>query len=459
MSGTQLLMAFTGLTLAVLAARHRSVFLGIFALMILYNITSHYILLPFARSANTRLSFFLILALSRSRALFRHTVSLFHSSPGMRVLIFWVGYILISLLIQTGRRSLVDLYELLGNIFYYIIITYCISSANRRFVRFILMVTITGFLLNMYARLPAILNISSLPFLWGVTRHQVAGGSALHALPLILFMVEHARRRTAKVVLWVLIGFSGMVAFSSGARTPLLGFTLIYLLYKRTLRRYAFTLLVGITLLPTFLASRHAAYGLERINTIISATSYTQAPEEIRFRRENIRLGFQAFLANPVFGVGYYNWQEAVFEKFTQTEGFRLATHNGYIRILAEMGLVGAVLFSALIYLHVKGTRLKPTGDFDQDLLYSGAFLVLSLFIYALGGDAFFSRIMYHFLAICTAAKLRIAQGSPAHEPAPATCAPPSSSAVNPSDRGIGRQPCSDTRSLSRISPASPRGF
>lgn len=459
MTGIQLLMLFSGLTLAVLAARHRSVFLSIFALMILYNLTSHYILLPFARTANARLSFFLILALSRSRALFRHTVSLFHSSQGMRILILWVSYILISLLIQTGKRSLVEVYEILGNVFYYITISFCIGLAGRKFVRFILVVTVTGFLLNMYGRLPAILKIGSLPFLWGVTRHQVAGGSAMYSLPLLLFLVEHARTKLAKTLFWLLIGFSGFVAFSSGARTPLLGFTLIYLLYKRTLKRYALTLLIGVTILPAFLTSRHAAYGLERINTILSATSYTQAPEEIRFRRENIQLGIQAFLAHPIFGVGYYNWQEAVYETFTQTEGFRLATHNGYIRILAEMGLVGVVLFSALIYLHVKGTRLKLVGDFNQDLLYSGAFLVLSLFIYALGGDAFFSRIMYHFLAICTAAKLRIAQESPSHEPPAATCSRPSSSAGNPSDPGIGRPLCPDIRSSSRTRRAFPQKF
>ncbi len=72
--------------------------------------------------------------------------------------------------------------------------------------------------------------------------------------------------------------------------------------------------------------------------------SGSAADMSTQLRYEAWAAGLQMFKQSPLFGVGQRQFSEHHF----------LTAHNSYVLALAELGLVGLVLFVALLYLSVK---------------------------------------------------------------------------------------------------------
>lgn len=77
---------------------------------------------------------------------------------------------------------------------------------------------------------------------------------------------------------------------------------------------------------------------------------------------EVTRLGIWAgagllFLGNPVLGVGYGNFKVALTNAIAVPDGFMLDAHNLYLELLAETGLVGFLVFAALIIMCLRCAR------------------------------------------------------------------------------------------------------
>ncbi len=80
------------------------------------------------------------------------------------------------------------------------------------------------------------------------------------------------------------------------------------------------------------------------VNRLI--TSESEFEDDNSYSRTNLASsGFDIFLSNPIFGVGIGN-EPAAMEKIT---GLRLVSHNTYVSLLSELGLIGLVFLVAII--------------------------------------------------------------------------------------------------------------
>ena len=75
-------------------------------------------------------------------------------------------------------------------------------------------------------------------------------------------------------------------------------------------------------------------------------------------------IGWEMFLANPVFGVGQANFPWTIGEymggRTWQTKSLAgRQAHSLYFTLLPELGLVGVMLFGAMIYFNYRDTRIQ----------------------------------------------------------------------------------------------------
>ena len=142
---------------------------------------------------------------------------------------------------------------------------------------------------------------------------------------------------------------------------------------------FLFALKKRILLIPLILAAISWQVVLpEKVIQRIEMTTgdYNELDKSSELRLEAWQLGFDLFSENPIFGVGYGVYRSS---------GFLLGdTHNIYVKILAEQGLIGISIFLLLLFcLFIKGIRLYQYGDDDLSkglgLGFAIAILVLSV--------------------------------------------------------------------------------
>jgi O-antigen ligase len=90
---------------------------------------------------------------------------------------------------------------------------------------------------------------------------------------------------------------------------------------------------LALPVLPFLLGARQTNIG-SNVNT---------GQERIQLWAEALRL----FRTSPICGIG--------MEKFTEEEGITHVAHNSYLTALAELGLIGGMLFIGAVYLAVRG--------------------------------------------------------------------------------------------------------
>jgi O-antigen ligase len=105
----------------------------------------------------------------------------------------------------------------------------------------------------------------------------------------------------------------------------------------------------------------------------------------------------------PIAGVGLDNWQEHYFQTKSEVQQESKKTHNDYLQILAETGILGFLAFLAIIGLGLRKALLREaTPDADPDppspWLVAGVMAILVLLGLIQAGDAF-SRALPIILA------------------------------------------------------------
>lgn len=145
--------------------------------------------------------------------------------------------------------------------------------------------------------------------------------------------------------------------------------------------RKVFLMLIGVMALFMFLFSRHKITALivvavsivafyfaimkieplynvlgERIENMLEGIFGEGTTEgSFNLRAEMIKLGWEAFLDRPIFGYGLNNFRTL----YEQATGWNTYSHNNFIEILVNGGLVGFILYY-FIYGYVFVKLLKP---------------------------------------------------------------------------------------------------
>lgn len=239
---------------------------------------------------------------------------------------------------------------------------------------------------------------------WGIDKGDRFSGFdsnanwAALAIALAVPMAWHLATTTQVPLLRVLNGVYplaalfaiGLAASRGGLIDALVGLSLVPFSFKRlgwprsTLIVLAFAgaAFLAWSYLPEANASRIADAG----NEITGG--------DLTGRTEIWKAGLAAFPSHPVAGSGIGTYSAAVDPILGQST----ASHNGYLAILVELGLIGFGLFLTLIVLAVVPAVMATSGDERAFYLFLGAVVVVAL----IPANFEFHKATWVILALCT---------------------------------------------------------
>lgn len=182
------------------------------------------------------------------------------------------------------------------------------------------------------------------------------GGFAATNLGLLFFLFRGAKPRHAKIVLAAIAGASLVTIVLTGSRTAYVGVigvaAGVWWLTGRSamqLAAVAAALVVGWTVLPDQYRSHFLTLG--QIDEVIAGEEKVEG--SLAERWEIIEDAWAIFLTRPVTGVGvdaFPTARGAAFDRWQHT-------HNLYLQILTEIGIVGAAAFGLLLLRTVGNLR------------------------------------------------------------------------------------------------------
>ena len=102
-------------------------------------------------------------------------------------------------------------------------------------------------------------------------------------------------------------------------------------------------------------------------------------------RLDMIAYGLEQFIYRPIQGYGIDNYREL----YQQATGWATYSHNNFVELLVDVGLVGFILYYYIYYIILWGTK-KLTKDTAIILILTGITLVDGMF-----GPNYYSKMLY----------------------------------------------------------------
>jgi O-antigen ligase len=186
-----------------------------------------------------------------------------------------------------------------------------------------------------------------------------------------------SRLRTMLVVAVGILGWALAESLSrGGAATLLAGLVVLAFARGRTIGIAAVTFALAVVIVgyPLFVEFRLTT---ERGAASSEVLGELNASDEGRL--DAILAGPELFATSPIFGVGFGQYQYASASLSGATEG--LVAHNWYGTVLAELGLVGIVLWLAILLTVSRWLRRRPKRPRSIGFAVFGAFTVGCLFL------------------------------------------------------------------------------
>lgn len=164
-------------------------------------------------------------------------------------------------------------------------------------------------------------------------------------------------------------------------------------------------ILVTITIIGIFVFSPEVFK--ERAATIVDYKNQETAWTRI----ENWKLGIKMFLSSPLVGVGAGNYQLR-YKDFGGWNNIWMVSHNMYVDVLSELGLIGFICFMLLLFFTLKDSlksigEQRKVGRTDSFMYFANQAAILSLVAYCAGG-MFLSIFTYPILYIIIAINVAI---------------------------------------------------
>jgi O-antigen ligase len=169
--------------------------------------------------------------------------------------------------------------------------------------------------------------------------------SLVLAIPFMAFALGWIKRRYLRFVSLMLAIAAVFTIAITGSRTGVIGLLaalfFIWLISKRRL----ITMMVFLVAIAIGWVSLPAQYK-ERYSTITSG----EVDASTQGRYDAWKAGLGMFYSRPFLGVGIDNFPVAYASGDFSEKRFWLRPHNLYIQLISELGLVGLVAWTALIY-------------------------------------------------------------------------------------------------------------
>ena len=181
------------------------------------------------------------------------------------------------------------------------------------------------------------------------------------AIPVAFFMYQNAKSKGSKFLYVGLLGVFVMSVVATSSRGGFLGLLAVAAYCWLYSPKKVMSLIVGVCLAGLVLVAAPQEYW-DRISTI--ADDSTMETGTAGQRMFTWGIGWDMFMANPVFGVGQGNFPWTIGEylggRTWQTKSLAgRQAHSLYFTLLPELGLVGVIIFGSMVYLNYKDTRVK----------------------------------------------------------------------------------------------------
>lgn len=181
------------------------------------------------------------------------------------------------------------------------------------------------------------------------------------AVPVAFFMYQAAANQRAKLLYMVLLGLFVMTVVSTSSRGAFLGLLALGTYCWLYSPRKVMSLMLGVCLVGLVFVAAPQEYW-DRISSITDDSTMETGTAGQRMFTWGI--GWDMFTANPVFGVGQGNFPWTIGEymggRTWQTKSLAgRQAHSLYFTLLPELGLVGVIIFGAMIYFNYRDTRIR----------------------------------------------------------------------------------------------------
>ena len=229
------------------------------------------------------------------------------------------------------------------------------------------------------------------------------------SIPFAVFMLKDSKPK-GRVLLIAAIALMMVGMVKTGSRGGFVGLIVIGVLIlirsSAQFRRYSLIAVATGILLLAFAAPQ--AYW-DRINTMINYEEDYNVTENVG-RVVVWRTGLKMVAAHPITGVGISGFQTA-YAKFSNSK-VEISPHNSFLQVAAELGVIGFLLFTAIVFVSIRGARRirkrALQGKEDADLIWLASAVEVSFMGFVV--SAFFLTHAYTaifcFLAGISAALL-----------------------------------------------------
>ncbi len=228
----------------------------------------------------------------------------------------------------------------------------------------------------------------------------------------IFYFVKNTKVRVVLGVMIFLNLFSLVYSYSRGAY---LGFVVgLFAMFWHINRKLVIIMIPVMVLFGGVMINFLPTSVQERVESIF-VEDESQRDESAQSRLIFWGLAFEQFLQNPIVGKGFLT--------FVEFNPYHLDTHNYYMKLLAEQGVIGFIIFLVLLWRSSKvGRNLYDESD---DPLYKalgiGLFgIVVSLAFGNIFGDRFthypLSAYFYVYLALTLRALILTREKSPVRD-------------------------------------------
>jgi hypothetical protein len=181
------------------------------------------------------------------------------------------------------------------------------------------------------------------------------------AIPIAFFMYQAAKTPRAKLLYLTLLALFIMSVVATSSRGAFLGLLAVGGYCWFFSPRKIMSLAVGLCLAGLVLIAAPQEYW-DRINSITDDSTMETGTAGQRMFTWGI--GWEMFLANPVFGVGQANFPWTIGEylggRTWQTKSLSgRQAHSLYFTLLPELGLLGIMIMGSMVYFSYRDTRVK----------------------------------------------------------------------------------------------------
>ncbi len=263
------------------------------------------------------------------------------------------------------------------------------------------MLLISSFVFNVISILSSVLN-----FLFGIPSYFlyykiIVNGllfnpNAYGCFLLAVFMIQFSLLATKKYILpryfmWANSIICFIAILLTLSRSTWLGFivgiTVLLFYNKHLIKRILLTSIMGIFSILLF-------FGTDVIQTFVSLSLRSST---ILLRMEIMRRAWAYFLNNPLLGIGLGSF----LELSAQFLAVKKIIHNTYFWILVETGVVGFVLFAALLFKITKNLLVAINSIAREKPLVIGIFASFAAILgFMIGVEGFYQRIFWFVIAL-----------------------------------------------------------